>query len=185
MKAVVRSSWVFAAMLLAIWVLAWGAVSWANVATGVVVVVVLLVALPDVRRSSRPVTVRPVPLGRLAVHYLRDVVVANAQLAREVVRRRPRLRTAIVRVPLAGCTPDVLTAVANLVAMTPGQMPVEVEDDPPVVYVHVLQFTSADEVRRAIWDLRDQVLGAFGTREQQASARAERQALDHADGGAA
>ena len=183
MKAVVRSSWMFAAMLLAIWVLAWGSVSWANVASGALVVGVLLAALPDVRRTARPVTVRPVPLCRLAAHYLRDVVVANAQLAREVVRPRPRLRTAIVRVPLAGCTPEMLTAVANLVAMTPGQMPVEVEDDPPVVYVHVLQYTSADEARRAIWKLQDQLLAAFGTREQQAAARAERQALDPGAGG--
>lgn len=178
MRPVVRSSWVFAAMLLAIWLLAWGSLSWANVASGVLVVVALLVALPDVRHRDEPVIVRPVPLARLGAHYLRDVVVSNAQLAREVLRPRPRIRTAIVRVPLAGCTPDVLTAVANLVAMTPGQMPVEVEDDPPVIYVHVLQYTSADEVRRAIWDLRDQVLAAVGTREEIAAAQAERRVLD-------
>ena len=182
MRPVVRSSWVFAAMLLAIWLLAWGSVTWANVASGVVVVVGLLVALPDVRHHGRPVIVRPLPLLRLVVHYLRDVVVANAQLTREVLRPRPRLRTAIVRVPLAGCTPEMLTAVANLVAMTPGQMPVEVEDDPPVVYVHVLQFTSAHEVRRAIWALRDQVLAAVGTSEAMAAAQAERRSLDPAHG---
>lgn len=182
MRPVVRSSWVFAAMLLAIWLLAWGSVTWANVASGVVVVVGLLVALPDVRHHGRPVIVRPLPLLRLVVHYLRDVVVANAQLTREVLRPRPRLRTAIVRVPLAGCTPEMLTAVTNLVAMTPGQMPVEVEDDPPVMYVHVLQFTSAPEVRRAIWALRDQVLAAVGTSEAMAAAQAERRSLDPAHG---
>jgi len=180
----VRSSTVFAAMLLAIWLLAWGSVTWANVVGGVVVVVALLVALPDVRHRGTPVIVRPGPLIRLVAHYLRDVIAANAQLAREVLRPRPRLRTAIVRVPLAGCTPEVLTAVANLVAMTPGQMPVEVEDDPPVVYVHVLQFTSAVAVRREIWGLRDELLAAFGTREAIAAAAAERATLDPPSGAA-
>ena len=177
-----RSSTVFAAMLLAIWLLAWGSLSWANVASGVVVVVALLVALPDVRHRGTPVIVRPGPLVRLVAHYLRDVVVSNAQLTREVLRPRPRLRTAIVRVPLAGCTPEILTAVANLVAMTPGQMPVEVEGDPPVVYVHVLWYTSAEAVRREIWALRDQVLAAFGTPEAIEAAAAERATLDPGPG---
>jgi multisubunit Na+/H+ antiporter MnhE subunit len=94
-----------------------------------------------------------------------------------VLRPRPRLSTAIVRVPLAGCTPEALTLVANLVAMTPGETPIEVEADPPVMYVHVLRFTSADEVRRVIWALRDQVLEAFGTEEAIAAARAEEQSV--------
>jgi multicomponent Na+:H+ antiporter subunit E len=172
----VRSPVANAVMMLAIWVLAWGSVSWANVASGVVVAAALLIVVPDARGSGRRPVIRPVPLARLAVRYLRDVVVSNAQITREVLRPRPRLSTAIVRVPLAGCTPEALTVVANLVAMTPGETPIEVEADPPVMYVHVLKFTSADEVRRGIWALRDQVLEAFGTEEAIAAARAEEQA---------
>jgi multicomponent Na+:H+ antiporter subunit E len=175
-----RSSAVVAVLLLALWVLAWGSASWANVASGVVVVGLLMVAVPEARGAGKRLIVRPVPMLRLAVHYLRDIVVSNAQLTREVLRPRPRLSTAIVRVPLAGCSPEALTTVANLVTMTPGEMPVEVEADPPVMYVHVLQFTSADEVRRGIWALRDEVLAAFGTDEAIAAARAE-----EAAGGAA
>ena len=166
-----RSSAVSAVLLLALWVLAWGSASWANVLSGAVVVGLLLLVVPDARGSGRRVVVRPVPLARLAAHNVRDVVVSNAQLAREVLRPRPRLSTAIVRVPLDGCSPQVLTAIANLVAMTPGEAPVEVEADPPVLYVHVLRFTSADEVRQGIWTLRDQVLAAFGSEEAIAAAQ--------------
>jgi multicomponent Na+:H+ antiporter subunit E len=172
----VRSSVAIAVMMLAIWVLAWGSASWANVASGVVVVAALLIVVPDARRPEGRLVVRSVPLARLVVRYLRDVVVSNAQITREVLRPRPRLSTAIVRVPLAGCTTEALTVIANLVAMTPGETPIEVEADPPVMYVHVLRFTSADEVRRGIWGLRDQVLEAFGTDEAIAAARAEEQA---------
>ena len=171
-----RSSTVVGVMLVAIWVLAWGSASWANVASGILVAVALLVVVPDARGSGRRVIVRPVPLVRLGVHYLRDIVVSNVQLTREALRPRPRLSTAIVRVPLAGCSPEALTTIANLVAMTPGEMPVEVEADPPVMYVHVLQFTSVADVRRSIWALRDQVLAAFGTDEAIAAARAEERA---------
>ena len=177
-----RSSALFAVMLLAIWVLAWGSLSWANVASGVVVVLALLVVVPDARGAGGGIVVRPIPLLRLAVHYLRAIVVSNAQLALEVLRPRPRLSTAIVRVPLPGCSPEELTTIANLVAMTPGEMPVEVEADPPVMYVHVLQFTSAEELRRGIWALRDEVLAAFGTEEAIAAARAQEQAAERGDG---
>ena len=40
-----------------------------------------------------------------------------------------------------------------------------------ILYVHVLQFTSADEVRAEIWRLRDEVLAAFGTDEAIEAAR--------------
>ena len=166
-----RTSAVSALLLLSLWVLAWGSASWANVLSGAVVVGLLLLVVPDARGSGRRVVVRPVPLARLAAHYVRDTVVSNVQLAREVLRPRPRLSTAIVRVPLDGCSPQLVTAVANLVAMTPGETPVEVEADPPVLYVHVLQFTNADDVRRGIWTLRDQVLAAFGTDEAIAAAQ--------------
>lgn len=168
-----RSSVAIALMMLAIWVLAWGSVSWANVASGVGVAGALLIAVPDARGSGRRLVVRPIPLARLVVRYLRDVVVSNAQITREVLRPRLRLSTAIVRVPLAGCTPETLTVVANLVAMTPGETPIDVEADPPVMYVHVLRFTTADHVRRDIWALRDQVLEALGTDEDIAAARGE------------
>jgi Na+/H+ ion antiporter subunit len=49
--------------------------------------------------------------------------------------------------------------------MTPGTMPVEVEQGPTVIYVHVLHLDDPDVVRRSIWRLRDQVVQAFGTPE--------------------
>ena len=62
-----RSSIGFVALLLAIWLLAWGSVTWANVASGLVVALGLLVAIPDARRRAHLPVVRPWPLARRAV----------------------------------------------------------------------------------------------------------------------
>jgi multicomponent Na+:H+ antiporter subunit E len=153
---------VFGVVLVAIWVLAWGSLTWANVAGGVAVWVVLFLALPEVRRTRHRIVVRPVPVARLLARYLWDVVVSNAQVAREVLTPRPQMSTAVVRVPLDGCTDEMLSALASLVVMTPGTMPVEFERDPPAMYVHVLHFSDVDRVRQEIWSLRDQILLAFG-----------------------
>jgi multicomponent Na+:H+ antiporter subunit E len=160
-----RSSLGFVAVLLAIWLLAWGSVSWANVASGLAVALALLVAIPGIRRRSHLPVVRPVALARLAVRLARDLVVSNVLLTREVLAPRPRIRTGVVRVPLPECTDELLTLLANLVALTPGTMPVDVRRDPPEIAVHVLHLRSVDEVRRDIWSLRDLVVRAFGSPE--------------------
>jgi multicomponent Na+:H+ antiporter subunit E len=160
-----RQSAGLAVLLVTIWVLAWGSLTWANVLSGVLVAAALLVVVPDVRRASHPPTVRPVPAARLVVRMLRDVAASNLQLAREVLTRGSGTATGVVRVPLAGCSDEMVTIVASLVAMTPGTMPVEVEQGPTVIYVHVLHLDDPDVVRRSIWRLRDQVVQAFGTPE--------------------
>jgi multicomponent Na+:H+ antiporter subunit E len=158
-----RSSLGFVAMLLAIWLLAWGSLSWANVASGLVVALGLLVAIPGARRPGHLPVVRPVALARLAVRLARDVVVSNVLLAREVVARRPRISTGVVRVPLPECSDELLTLLANLIALTPGTMPVDVRRDPSEIVIHVLHLRSVDDVRQDVWSLRDLVVRAFGT----------------------
>ena len=117
------------AMLLAIWLLAWGSLSWANVLSGLVVAGGLMVALPDARRPARLPVIRPVALVRLGLRLAKDLVVANLVLIREVLSPWPRISTGVVRVPLPECSDQVLTLLANLVALTPGTIPVEVERD--------------------------------------------------------
>lgn len=169
-----------AVVLVTIWVLAWGSLTWANLAGGVAVSVGVLIAVPDLRRATHLPIVRPVPTARLALRMLWDMAVSNAVLTREVVTPRIGISTGVVSVPLAGCSDEVVTIIANLVAMTPGTMPVEVEQDPTVMYVHVLHLDDPDHVRHAIWSLRDQVVRAFGTRE--AIAEVERVKAESAQG---
>jgi multicomponent Na+:H+ antiporter subunit E len=167
-----RASTVFGAGLVSLWVLAWGSLTWANLISGVIVAVAVFVALPEVGRRGPRMVVRPVPLARLVGRSLRDVVVSNAVLVREVLRPRPRFRTAVVRVPLPGSSDAMLTALTNIVALTPGTMPVDVERDPPAMFVHVLHFGDVDEVRREIASLHRQMVRAFGTPEEIAAAEA-------------
>ena len=40
------------AVLIAIWLLAWGSVSWANVLSGIAVAIGLMIVLPDIRHAD-------------------------------------------------------------------------------------------------------------------------------------
>ena len=54
-----------------------------------------------------------------------------------------------------------MTLVANSITLTPGTLTVEVQDEPPVLYVHCLGLDDPDQVRRDVLDLqRDALLKA-------------------------
>jgi multicomponent Na+:H+ antiporter subunit E len=153
------------ALLVAIWVLLWGYLTVANVLSGIVVVAALLAAFPAGRRRRPTYVIRPIALARFVVHFVGSLVVANAVLAWEVVSRRDRIRTGVVAVPLRGCSDEVLAFVANVTALTPGTLAIEVTQQPPTFYVHVLHVHDVERVRRDILRMEELVVRAFGTPE--------------------
>ena len=164
-------SLVIAAGFAVIWVLLWGSASPANVLSGLVVGAALVLAVPGLRRRGRQprVAVRPVAIARLAAYVLRTVVASNVVLTREVVTRGSAINTAVVGVPLPGCSDELLTFISNVVALSPGTMPLELSMDPLVLYVHVLHLRDVEEVRRDVQRLTDLTVRAFGSAESVAA----------------
>lgn len=156
--------------LTAIWTLLWGDLSLANVLTGVAVSTLLLVVFPAQQRTV-PGLGRPRPLGlvRFLLYVLGQFVVSNVLVAIEIVSPRSRVRTGIVACPLRTRSPSMIAFLANVVALTPGTMPVDVETDPPVIYVHVLVLKDVGSARRGIARLESLAVRAFGTAEDIAS----------------
>ena len=152
--------------LAAIWVLLWGSASPANVLSGIAIGAALVVLVPGLRpRTPGRYRVRPVALARLVGYMLAVTVRSNVELAREVVSRTSSLRTAIVGVPLPGCSDEILTLITNLVAISPGTMPIEPRQNPNVLYVHVLHLRDIEAFRADILHLTDLVVRAFGSDE--------------------
>jgi multicomponent Na+:H+ antiporter subunit E len=167
---------VFGSVLLAIWLLLWGSASLGDVLSGIVVVALVLWLLGGPRRpSSRPV-VRPLAAARFIGAVIVGVVKANAVLTREILTPRSSINIGVVAVPLPVCSDELLTLIANVLALTPGTMPVEVRNAPPVIYVHVLHLHDIESVRRDVRHLTALAVRAFGS----PSARA---ALSGAEGG--
>ena len=149
-----------------IWVLLWGSASAANVVSGLAIGTVLVLLVPGLRRrGSGPVTFRPLAIARLVWHMLGVTVRSNVELTREVLSRSARLRTAVIGVPLPGCSDELLTLITNLLALSPGTMPIELRQDPTVLYVHVLHLTDVEDVRTEILRLTDLTVRAFASAE--------------------
>ncbi len=161
----------FGVVLVVIWVLLWGSVTVANVLGGILVAAALLWVIGDATpgrgggRIHRP-NVRLAPATSFVAQVLVQVVRANWVLTREVATRGSNINTGVVDVPLPVCSDGLLTLITNVMALTPGTMPVSVtEGETPVLSVHVLHLDSVDDVQHKVQQLAELAVRAFGSAE--------------------
>jgi multicomponent Na+:H+ antiporter subunit E len=152
-----------AAVLVVVWTLLWGEMSISNVASGVVVAVALLVAFP-IDHNVTAVVHRPRPLAivRLVLFFAYDVVRSTFVAALHVVRPGSSIRTGVIACPLRVDNDGLVTVLANLIAMSPGTMPIEVSYNPHVIYVHSLHAGDPDRVRADVAQLEELAVAALG-----------------------
>lgn len=152
-----------AVLLVGIWLLAWGDLSLVNVATGLVMAAVLLTAFPP--DEDEPPTlrrVRPIPMLRLMVHIVRQLLVSNIVVATQILRPRPALHSAVIQYGMDGASDLVITSVTSIIALSPGTMTVDVEHDPTVLSVHFLNLEDPEEAQHMLRTLDVLTSAAFG-----------------------
>lgn len=84
------------------------------------------------------------------VFLLKELLLANIQVARSILGPRARLEPCIVAVPLDLRGDFQITLLANLVTLTPGTLSLEVAEDRSVLWVHALHADDAEVLRRDI-----------------------------------
>lgn len=81
---------------------------------------------------------RTLKIPRFAIWYLGELIRTNVDVAMAVLATERKQQPGIVAVPLDCETDMEITAVANLVSLTPGSISVSVSRDRRTLYVHVL-----------------------------------------------
>lgn len=146
----------------AMWVLAWGSLTFANVVGGLAVAAFLLLVSPDRLVSAGGVSFRPIAWCRFAAYVVYQIIKSNVLLVGSVLARRTRLHTGVMEVTLPECSDELLTIVTNVIALTPGTSPLHLTRHPTVLYVHVLDMRDAAATRRDVQRLADLAFAAFG-----------------------
>jgi multicomponent Na+:H+ antiporter subunit E len=150
-------------LLLALWLLAWGEISIANVLSGIALIVVLFLVFPTARHPGPRVRVHPIAVARLVAYVLAQLAVSNVLVARENVSTRSRMRTGVIGYRLRQPSDLTVTLIANILALTPGTMPVDVTDNPTTIHVHFLLLSDVEDARRTIGRLEKLVVAAVTT----------------------
>lgn len=146
--------------LTAVWVMLWESLSWANVLGGLVVATVVMAIVPSHKLETR-VGFRPVAAVRLLAYFLWKLVEASAHLTWEIFTPRNTINAAVVCVPLRSRVPGIVTAVANMVSLTPGSVTIDIDTDEMILYIHVLHLTTLEQERESVRYLESLTLAAF------------------------
>jgi multicomponent Na+:H+ antiporter subunit E len=151
-------------VLVALWLLAWGELSLANVLSGTLAAVALLVAFPARRPDDGDVRLSASGIARLTGYVVVQLVKSNVVMAGQILRPpRPR-RPGVLEHRLEHPTDEVITLVSSIIALSPGTMTVDVAPDSSALYVHFFQLDDVEAARRSIADLERLAIGAIAGR---------------------
>ena len=152
--------------LVVLWVALWGDLSVGNVVGGLLVALFVLAVSPLSSGDHSATWFRPLAALRFAGYFAVKLLQSNLQIAREVVRRDQQRQSGVLAVPMRGISPRLLTLISNAYTLTPGSITIEVTQDPPVVYVHLLRIDDdGAAARRDLRHLEYLAVRAFGSPE--------------------
>jgi multicomponent Na+:H+ antiporter subunit E len=85
-----------------------------------------------------------------ALFFFKELILANLQVAADVVTPTPHMQPRVLAIPLDAKTDVEITALANLISLTPGTLSLDVSTDRRVLFIHAMYATDADQTRRDI-----------------------------------
>jgi multicomponent Na+:H+ antiporter subunit E len=153
-----RSQIVLLLGLVLLWCLLWGQFTALSVVTGVILAVVisLLFYLPAIDLSGR------INIWYTLVFFVRlivDIARASLDVAWLVIDPRYKPSSAILAIALDTRSDLIMTWTAEAISLVPGSIVVDVDRQESVLYVHVINVTSED-------DLEDFVASVFATEKR-------------------
>ncbi len=149
------------ATLTVVWVALWGDAAPGTVLAGAGLAAAV-VAVTGSGRRERLGRFRPLAALHLLAHVTWGLVKATTLVAWEVVTPTNRIREGIIAVPLPSATPLVVTVVTLAIGVTPGTVVVEIDEDPCVLWVHVLHLRDIEAVRTELAQMEALALRALG-----------------------
>lgn len=170
-RAVVTNAGAIAALVV-VWVLLWGELSPANVLSGIGVSIGLLIAFPLGQVEHVEHRMHPRGAVVLVAYFVEELVRSSLRVAADVLRGPSAVRTGIVSCPLRVDSIGLVTFMANLIALSPGTMVIDVTRDPTVLHVHVLVLDHPDKVRARVAHLEELAVAAMGGPRALAAVRA-------------
>ncbi len=139
------------------WIMVTGVFSFENFLVGFVLGYGILAMTQGV--SGKPKYARKlIQAASLIFFFAYELTLANFRV---VIHLLPgtKLRPAIIAVPLSARTDFEITALANLITLTPGSTSIEVSEDRMTLYVHLVDIGDAD-----VEDVRTELKRGFERR---------------------
>lgn len=145
--------------LVATWIFLWGEISVANLLTGVMVGLPIILLFPS--NALHHHRLRPIGAMKFLARLVFDLFTSSWAVVVTVLRPTPdRVHAEVFEVALTTTSPLIATIVANSLTLTPGSMTVAIEDDGFTLRVHVLGQVDTQVFIRSVFALEQRVIAA-------------------------
>lgn len=118
----------------------------------------LLLTIYDLEAGESIYLVDLFKLARFCGYFVRILIVANVQVAWEIITPGFGMSPGLIRYPVAGLTPAQITMLAICITLTPGTIAAEVDDAGQVLYIHGMYMGDRDAALAGIDELRRRML---------------------------
>lgn len=130
------------------WMAMWGSFTPFHAVAGTIVGGGILYGLTKGTQQSFYMK-RVVALLKFATLFLWQVVISSVFVARIAIAPRPKNRPGIVAFPLRLKTDGTITALAHMLTLTPGAVPIDISPDRSEIFIHCLDLNDLDAVRES------------------------------------
>ena len=149
--------------LVLVWILLWGNFSAANILSGLLValVIIVLLPLPAVPVEGR---VHPLSLVRLIVTVAYYLALSSVQVAFLAVKPGPPPLSAVLRAHLAVKSDLVLALAVNIFNLIPGSIVLEIDQSRRMLYMHVIDVgneRAVDRFYRQVTEVERMLVATF------------------------
>jgi multicomponent Na+:H+ antiporter subunit E len=141
---------------LTLWIALWGDLSVANLLTGLIVTIGLVLLFPPSQKRRH--RIRIIPAISFFFYMLRSIIVASVYVIAAVLfPNEKRRHVEIIRVSINATSPLIRAVIANTISLTPGTAIVAVDDEANALDIHVLGKSDGTEFQDSIHAHEDRV----------------------------
>lgn len=126
------------------WVFLTGSYELSSFSFGFLIGFIIMWLIGSRKGSNKYVKILP-RIVSFIFYFLYEVVIANLQVAYEVMTPNLYVKPGIIKIPLDVETNAEISILANLITLTPGTLSIDVSDDKKVLYVHSMYVTDKDK----------------------------------------
>lgn len=131
-------------LLMLIWVFLTGSYDVYNFSFGFILGFLIISLIGSSNGRTKYVKILPRVIAFL-FYFIYEVIIANLQVAYEVMTPKLNVTPGIVKIPLDVETNLEISLLANLITLTPGTLSLDISDDRKVLYVHSMYIKDKDK----------------------------------------
>lgn len=178
-----RPSFILFLWIVVMWQLLWGEITWANIAGGIGVALLISIFVPMPRVPVSDIRVNWPAMIALFATFIVDFIVASFTVAWLALRRADPPPSAIVEIPMRTRDDLTLASAIALINLQPGGLVIDINTRRKTVLMHLLDGSSTGRIDKTIAQLgrlERQVVKAFENRELDDEPAAASLGHDHA-----